>query len=107
MQDHARRQPPGLNLLSNGRYTVMLTASGAGYSHWGNCAITRWHADPTRDDSGCWLYLRDPDDGAAWSAGLQPLGGAPDEYEVVAGDGRASIRRRDGDIEAKIGRAHV
>src|SRR3546814_2440046 len=63
MHDLARRQPPGLQLLSNGRYTVMLTGSGAGYSHWGNCAITRWHADPTRDDHGCWLYLRDLDDG--------------------------------------------
>src|SRR3546814_6692485 len=79
MHDLARRQPPGLQLLSNGRYTVMLTGSGAGYSHWGNCAITRWHADPTRDDNGCWLYLRDLDDGTAWSAGLQPVGGAPDE----------------------------
>src|SRR3546814_18102331 len=70
MHDLAHRQPPGLQLLSNGRYTVMLTGSGAGYSHWGNCAITRWHADPTRDDHGCWLYLRDLDAGTAWSTGL-------------------------------------
>src|SRR3546814_745177 len=100
MHDLARRQPPGLQLLSNGRYTVMLTGSGAGYSHWGNCAITRWHADPTRDDHGCWLYLRDLDDGTAWSTGLQPVGGAPDEYGVGFEPGRARIRRRDGDIEA-------
>src|SRR3546814_6344502 len=100
MHDLAHRQPPGLQLLSNGRYTVMLTGSGAGYSHWGNCAITRWHADPTRDDHGCWLYLRDLDDGTAWSAGLQPVGGAPDEYGVGFEPGRACIHRRDVHIEA-------
>src|SRR3546814_16423828 len=100
MHDLARRQPPGLQLLSNGRYTVMLTGSGAGYSHWGNCAITRWHAEPTRDDHDCWLYLRDLDDGTAWSAGLQPAGGAPAEYAVGLRPGRARSRRRHGALEA-------
>ena len=107
MHDHASgstppsacRQAPRLQLLSNGRHGVMLTAAGAGYTQWGNCAITRWRADPTCDDRGCWLYLRDVDDGATWSAGLQPVGGAPDAYEASFEVGRACIRRRDGDIE--------
>jgi cyclic beta-1,2-glucan synthetase len=41
---------PQAHLLSNGRYTVMLTAAGSGYSRWGDIAITRWREDATRDD---------------------------------------------------------
>ena len=38
-------------LLSNGRYAVMMTAAGSGYSRWGDLAVTRWREDPTCD---CW-----------------------------------------------------
>ena len=93
------RPPPRLQLLSNGRYSVLLTEAGAGYSHWGSCAITRWHPDPTREDLGCWQYLRDIDEGMTWSAGLQPVGVPADEYEFRSGPGCVRIRRRDGDIE--------
>ena len=41
---------PATQLLSNGRYAVMLTAAGSGYSRWGDIAITRWREDATRDD---------------------------------------------------------
>src|SRR3546814_13997805 len=95
MHDLAHRQPPGLQLLSNGRYTVMLTGSGAGYSHWGNCATTRRHADPTRDDHGCWLYMRDHDDGTASSTGLQPHGGATGVYGVGFRPARAHTPHRE------------
>jgi len=40
---------PQAHLLSNGRYTVMLTGAGSGYSRWAICD----HAlreDVTRDD---------------------------------------------------------
>ena len=43
---------PVTHLLSNGRYAVMLTATGAGYSRWGEIAVTRWREDATRDDCG-------------------------------------------------------
>jgi cyclic beta-1,2-glucan synthetase len=92
------RPAPRLQLLSNGRHTVMLTGSGAGYSQWGDCAVTRWRADPTCDDHGCWLYLHDVDDGATWSAGLQPVGGTPGDHAVEFDGDRVRIHRRDGDI---------
>ena len=40
------------HLLSNGRYAVMLTSAGSGYSRWRDIAITRWREDPTRDCLG-------------------------------------------------------
>jgi cyclic beta-1,2-glucan synthetase len=90
---------PRAQLLSNGRYAVMLTAAGGGYSHWQDCAITRWRSDATCDDHGSWLYLRDVDSGETWSAGFQPLGRAADEYAATFDEDRVAIARRDGEIE--------
>jgi cyclic beta-1,2-glucan synthetase len=65
----AHQVPPATQLLSNGRYGVMLTAAGSGYSRWGEMAITRWREDATRDDSGSYIFLRDMRSGVVWSAG--------------------------------------
>src|SRR2546427_4174075 len=43
---------PRTHLLSNGRYTVMLTAAGSGVSRWGGLALTRWRGGTTRDPLG-------------------------------------------------------
>src|SRR5438046_10337942 len=39
---------PRTHLLSNGRYVVMVTAAGSGYSRWRGRAITRRRGDGTR-----------------------------------------------------------
>ncbi len=47
------------HLLSNGRYTVALRASGAGVSRWRSFNVTRWRDDPLRDGYGTFIYVRD------------------------------------------------
>ena len=63
-----------VRLFGNEYYSVMLTEAGAGYSHWRDQAITRWHEDPTCDDWGSFILLRDMGSGALWSPTRQPLG---------------------------------
>ena len=36
---------PQTHLLSNGRYSVMLTDAGSGYSRWRDLGVTRWRED--------------------------------------------------------------
>jgi cyclic beta-1,2-glucan synthetase len=86
---------PRTQLLSNGRYSVMLTAAGSGYSRWRDIAITRWREDLTRDCWGTYIFLRDEQTGAVWSAGYQPCGVEPDSYEAVFYEDHAEIKRRD------------
>src|SRR5262249_44530866 len=71
---------PVTQLLSNRRYTVMLTDSGAGYSCSRDRAVTRWREDATRDCWGSFIYLYDLDQRRLWSAGFQPTAAAADEY---------------------------
>jgi len=89
---------PRTHLLSNGRYAVMVTAAGSGYSRWGDVAVTRWREDVTRDSWGSYLFLRDMHTGAVWSAGHQPSGTEADRYEVTYSEEHAEFSRRDGSI---------
>ena len=87
---------PSVHLLSNGRYSVMLTAAGSGYSRWGEHAVTRWREDTTRDDWGSYVLLRDVASGEVWSAAYQPRGTRPDSYDVMFAEDRAEFVRHDG-----------
>ncbi|HSO29142.1 MAG TPA: glucoamylase family protein, partial [Candidatus Sulfomarinibacteraceae bacterium] len=89
---------PRTHLLSNGRYAVMVTAAGSGYSRWLDVAVTRWREDVTRDSWGSYLFLRDMHSGAVWSAGHQPSGAEADSYEVTYAEEHAEFTRRDGSI---------
>ncbi|MEA2608625.1 MAG: hypothetical protein QOJ75_868, partial [Chloroflexota bacterium] len=93
---------PRTHLLSNGRYAVMVTAAGSGYSRWGDTAVTRWREDVTRDSWGSYLFIRDRHTGAVWSAGHQPSGVEADSYEVDYSEDRAEFFRRDGPIATRL-----
>ncbi|HEU5135696.1 MAG TPA: glucoamylase family protein [Steroidobacteraceae bacterium] len=93
---------PQTHLLSNGRYSVMITAAGSGYSRWNDLAITRWREDATRDDTGSYLMMRDVESGRVWSAGYQPCAGQPGSYEVSYTEDRAEIIRTDSDIVSTL-----
>jgi cyclic beta-1,2-glucan glucanotransferase len=93
---------PGTHLLSNGRYAVMVTTAGSGYSRWRDLAVTRWREDRTRDPWGTFIFLRDRHSGAVWSAAYQPSGVEPDSYEVAFSEDHVEIRRRDGAIATTL-----
>jgi cyclic beta-1,2-glucan synthetase len=93
---------PRTLLLSNGRYAVMLTAAGSGYSRCADLAITRWREDVTRDHWGTYIFLRDVQSGAVWSAGYQPTGVEPDSYRATFFEDRAEFHRRDGTLTTTL-----
>ena len=90
---------PEVQLLSNGRYHVMITNAGGGYSRWKDLAVTRWREDSTCDNWGTFCYIRDVESGEFWSTAYQPTLKPPENYEVIFSEGRAEFRRRDHDIE--------
>nr|WP_211253961.1 glucoamylase family protein [Pelobacter seleniigenes] len=92
-------QTPEVHLLSNGRYHVMVTNSGGGYSRWRDLAVTRWREDVTCDCWGSFIYLRDLDSGDFWSTAYQPTLSKADYFEAIFGQGRAEYRRRDQAVE--------
>ena len=98
----AHSREPRTHILSNGRYSTMVTASGSGYSRWHDIAVTRWREDITCDNWGSYIFLRDVRSGETWSAGYQPSTVEPDTYEVTFGEDRAEIVRNDGVVTTSL-----
>jgi cyclic beta-1,2-glucan synthetase len=90
---------PEVQLLSNGRYHVMVTNAGGGSSRWKDLAVTRWREDSTSDNWGTFCYLRDEASGEFWSTAYQPTLKQAEHYEAIFSEGRAEFRRRDFDFE--------
>jgi cyclic beta-1,2-glucan synthetase len=100
--DSANLPTPRTQLISNGRYSVLVTTAGSGSSTCvvpgGSIAVTRWREDVTRDDLGTFIYIRDVKTGAVWSSGYQPTARRPLSYEVAFSEERAVFRRVDAGI---------
>ena len=91
---------PEVQLLSNGRYHVMVTNAGGGYSRWRDLAVTRWREDSTRDHWGTFCYLRDAANGTFWSTAYQPALKRSDSYAAIFSESRAEFRCRKHDLDA-------
>lgn len=102
----ATRVRPITHLLSNGRYGVMITTSGAGYSRWRDMAVTRWREDATRDDWGSFIFLRDIQSGNVWAASAQPPGNDAgynvNDIRVAFGEDHAEFVRREGNLSTAM-----
>ncbi|MFN0317602.1 MAG: GH36-type glycosyl hydrolase domain-containing protein [Burkholderiales bacterium] len=97
--NNANSATPEVQLLSNGRYQVMVTHAGGGYSRWKDMAVTRWREDTTRDNWGSFCYLRDVASAKVWSTAHQPSLKQADKYEAIFSEARAEFRRTDFDLD--------
>jgi cellobiose phosphorylase len=86
---------PEVMLLSNGRYHVMITNAGGGYSRWRSAS----REDGTCDDWGTFCYVRDVSTGKFWSTAHQPTLEKADRYEAIFSEARAEFRRSDHDFD--------
>lgn len=90
---------PEVHLLSNGRYHVLISSAGGGYSRWRDLSVTRWREDATRDCWGAFVYLRDVATGEFWSAAYQPTLRATKSYEAIFTQARAEFRQAHAGLE--------
>ena len=90
---------PEVQLLSNGRYHVMITNAGGGYSRWKDLAVTRWREDSTCDNWGTFCYISDVAGREFWSTAYQPTLKRSKRFEAIFSEGRAEFRCRDHDYD--------
>jgi cyclic beta-1,2-glucan synthetase len=88
--------------LSNGHYSVMLTATGAGYSRWNGQSVTRWKPDPTEDRWGSFLFLRDMATNEWWSATAEPKRIEGEETKTQFGDDKAEFVKTIGKLTSEV-----
>jgi cyclic beta-1,2-glucan synthetase len=90
------------NVMSNGQYSVMVTATGAGYSRYGDIAVTRWQADPTEDRMGSFLFLRDAENGEWWSATAEPKAADGEKVHSHFSDEKACFFKTVGTLRSEV-----
>ncbi|GHG59946.1 glycosyl transferase [Alishewanella longhuensis] len=105
--DPTAKGPPQSHILSNGRYSVMLTATGGGYSNWCGLAISRWREDSSCDPWGSYILLRDRVSGARWSPTLQPLDldkntAAKQQFSAVFSEDHAEFCCKQAELTTKL-----
>jgi cyclic beta-1,2-glucan synthetase len=93
---------PRVHLLGNGRYAVMTTNSGGGYSRWNDFDVTRWRSDPTLDPWGSFIYIRDLRSDEVWATTYKPLAARVGESAVRFAADRIEMRRRNSGIETLL-----
>jgi cyclic beta-1,2-glucan synthetase len=99
--DSPHTREPKTLLLGNGRYSLMVTNSGAGYSQWKNFEISRWRSDRTRDMWGHSCYIHEADLDRLWSTTYHPTDGKVETYSASLALDRAVFRRIDNGIEVE------
>ncbi len=90
------------NLMSNGRYSVMVTGTGTGYSRWQDLSVTRWRADPSEDRDGMFIFLRDLDAGDWWSATVEPRQADGEKAYAHFGDDKATFFKMVGSLRSEV-----
>jgi cellobiose phosphorylase len=87
----ARTPTPWVNVISNGRYGLVVSHNGGGFSWFDNSqlnVLTRWEMDLVRDQHGRFVYLADLDSDRVWSLAPSPCRAEYDEYSCEHTQGR-------------------
>ncbi|QVQ36972.1 DUF3131 domain-containing protein [Pseudochrobactrum algeriensis] len=96
------KAPRSVHLMSNGQYSLMLTAAGNGYSRWHDLAITRFQPDASEGMQGSFLFLRDIESGRWWSATSEPSRHLETETKTVFTEDKAEFYKTSGDIKTVV-----
>ncbi|MCR1899749.1 DUF3131 domain-containing protein [Irregularibacter muris] len=95
----SKEKLPHCHLLSNGRYQVMLTNQGTGYSKVEEIYLTRWREEALGGNYGDFIFLRNVENNELWSTTYRPLGKNPQHYQVEFSEDKAKFIQTQGGIE--------
>ncbi|WP_164473053.1 glucoamylase family protein [Clostridium sp. E02] len=92
---------PVVNYLSNGKYSLLITSDGDGFSQFEDRMLYRWRSD-IYANTGNYIYIKDKKQGKFWSASYHPTKIEPEQYQVVFSPNQAEFTRMDGDMKTNM-----
>lgn len=93
---------PEAGVLSNGRFTTVITASGGGYSSWDGMMVSRWTEDPVMDEWGSFIYIRDAASDRVWSPSYRPCRVESRQQHIVFEPDKVTFTRLDDELETRM-----
>jgi cyclic beta-1,2-glucan synthetase len=82
---------PITQVLSNGKYTVMLTAGGSGFSKCGKVSLSRWNEDSISNTHGSFIFIEDVISNLSWSTSFKPMNDEPMAYKTTFSEHKAEF----------------
>ena len=98
----AALREPAAAVLSNGHYSVVLSARGAGQALWNGQAVTRWDRDPLNPGDGSFIFLRDAETGSTWSATPDPCEAQSEHVRFVSSDNKVEYHKTVGTLRSQL-----
>lgn len=98
---HTVTMAPEVQLLGNGRYRVMMTNAGTGYSRWEDVAVTHWEGGGP-DRCGLFFFISEQGEQTCVSASCHPLSAPHSDYKTVFSLGYADFNCRHRDLELHV-----
>lgn len=89
-------------LLSNGHYSVTMTATGAGGARWNGLAVTRWTPDPSEDNWGTFIFVRDMATNVWWSTTAAPRTAPAEKSCTLFSDDKAEFIKTVGTLRTEV-----
>ncbi|HHW13053.1 MAG TPA: glycosyl transferase family 36 [Firmicutes bacterium] len=93
---------PVASFLSNGRYLVMVSNSGGGFSQYNDLLLTSWEEDPIKDHHGVFFYIKNINDGSTWSPTFHPLRDSADPVTMDSELDRIVFTKTRGNIQTQL-----
>ena len=92
------------HMMANEKFGCVVTENMGGYSWFLNSRLSRlsaWCNNPSYDIPSEIIYIKDQENGKAWSLGLNPM---PDEnnYNIIYGFGYAKYMHKSDEIEQEL-----
>lgn len=100
-----RTPKPWVNILTNGKYGLVVSQTGGGFSwetHSEFNRITRWHQDLIQDNWGKFIYLKNNKTGEVWNPAWMPVKTELDSYECRFGFGYTIFKSTYKEVEVTM-----
>lgn len=91
-----------VSLLSNGHYSLLLTATGCGHGSWNGLSVNRWSEDASENSQGNFLFVRDRMSNHWWSATAAPRRAPGEVCEAVFSDSRAEFHKQVDTLRTRV-----
>lgn len=99
---------PWINYLSNGKYCLLISQTGSGYSYYldsGENRLTRWGPERyLNDEPGRTIYVRDDETGKYWNEGRRPVDQVKGKYNCIHGLGYTTLSSEVTGIKTTVSR---
>ncbi|XUW94362.1 glucoamylase family protein [Wukongibacter sp. M2B1] len=92
---------PRCHILTNGRYSTIITDGGSGYSKREDLQITRWREDALVRRYGNYIFIKNLNSNKIWSTSYDPLDTTLNGYKVKFSLDKAEFIRTEDNIDSR------